>query len=109
MLEQIPHGRYLSLVLEPGEASAFTAGVTSEVAVEFGKSIVHWFGIDWSAAGFGGHKLDGLVEFTLLAPQSFIVDPGGPARQDAGLRTFRWAWIAPAVTAQARASAPPAK
>ncbi|OMC31180.1 TetR family transcriptional regulator [Mycobacterium sp. GA-1841] len=108
-VEQIPHDRHLSLVLQPGKASAFTAGVTSDVAVEFGKSIVQRFDIDWPAAGFDGHKLDELVEFMLRTLQSFIIDPGGPARRDAGLRTFLRDWIAPAVAAQARASSPPAK
>ncbi|OBG89490.1 TetR family transcriptional regulator [Mycobacterium sp. E802] len=108
-VEQIPHDRYLGLVLQPGKASAFTAGVTSDVAVEFGKSIVQRFDIDWSAAGFDGHKLDELVEFMLRTLQSFIVDPGGPARRDAGLRTFLRDWIAPAVAAQARTSSPSAK
>ncbi|OMC04505.1 TetR family transcriptional regulator [Mycobacterium sp. NS-7484] len=108
-VEQIPHDRYLGLVLQPGKASAFTAGVTSDVAVEFGKSIVQRFDIDWSAAGFDGQKLDELVEFMLRTLQSFIVDPGGPARRDAGLRTFLREWIAPAVAAQARTSSPSAK
>ncbi|MBU9762575.1 TetR/AcrR family transcriptional regulator [Mycobacterium sp. TNTM28] len=108
-VEQLPHDRYLGLVLQPGKASAFTAGVTSDLAIEFGKSIVQRFDIDWAAAGFDGHKLDELVEFMLRTLQSFIVDPGGPSRRDAGLRTFLRDWIAPAIAAQARASSQPAK
>ncbi|MGV9797048.1 TetR/AcrR family transcriptional regulator [Mycobacterium sp. NPDC003449] len=102
--EQIPHDRYLSLVLQPGKASAFTAGVTSEIAIGFGKSILQRFDIDWSAAGFIDDALDGLVEFMLRTLQSFIVDPGGPSRQGTGLRAFLRDWIAPAVAAHAKSS-----
>ncbi len=85
-LEQLSHDRYLRLVVEPGKASAFTAGVTSDVAIGFGRSILQRYDIDWAAAGFDGEKLDGLVEFMLRTLQSFIVDPGGPARRGDGLR-----------------------
>ena len=100
--EQIPHDRYLSLVLQPGKASAFTAGVTSDLAIEFGKSILQRFDIDWAAVGFAGDALDQLVEFMLRTLQSFIVDPGGPSRHDTGLRTYLRDWVAPAVAAHAR-------
>ena len=38
--EQLGHDKYLSLVLQPGKASAFTAGVTSDLAISFGRSIL---------------------------------------------------------------------
>lgn len=101
-VEQLPHDGYLSLVLQPGKASAFTAGVTSDVAIEFGKSILCRFDIDWAAAGFHGELLDQLVEFMLRTLQSFIVDPGGPARRSAGLRAYLRDWVAPAVSAHAQ-------
>ncbi|MCG7607852.1 MULTISPECIES: TetR/AcrR family transcriptional regulator [Mycobacterium] len=99
--EQIPHDRYLSLVLHPGKASAFTAGVTSDLAIEFGKSILKRFDIDWAAAGFDDEVFTQLVEFMLRTLQSFIIDPGGPSRHDTGLRTYLWDWVAPAVAAHA--------
>lgn len=105
-LEQIAHDRYLSLVLEPGKASAFTAGVTSDLAIEFGKSILRRFDIDWTAAGFEGSLLDQLVEFMLRILQSFIIDPGGPARRSAGLRTYLRDWVGPAVSAHANRLGP---
>ncbi|CDP86214.1 MULTISPECIES: TetR/AcrR family transcriptional regulator [Mycolicibacterium] len=97
--EQIPHDRYLSLVLLPGKASAFTAGVTSDLAIEFGKSILRRFDIDWAAVGFDDEVFDQLVEFMLRTLQSFIVDPGGPSRHDTGLRAYLRDWVAPAVAA----------
>ncbi|WP_029106186.1 TetR/AcrR family transcriptional regulator [Mycobacterium sp. URHD0025] len=99
--EQIPHDRYLSLVLQPGKASAFTAGVTSDLAIGFGKSILRRFDIDWAAVGFDDEVFDQLVEFMLRTLQSFIIDPGGPSRHDSGLRTYLRAWVAPAISAHA--------
>ncbi|KRE29017.1 TetR family transcriptional regulator [Mycobacterium sp. Soil538] len=102
-LEQLSHDRYLRLVVEPGKASAFTAGVTSDVAIGFGRSILQKYDIDWAAVGFDGDKLDGLVEFMLRTLQSFIVDPGGPGRRGDGLRAYLRDWVAPAVRARAEA------
>ncbi len=61
--EQLSHDRYLRLVVEPGNASAFTAGSTSNVAIAFGRSILELYDIDWTAAGFVGDQLDDRVEF----------------------------------------------
>ncbi len=100
-LEQLPADRYLSLVMEPGRASAFAAGVTSETAISFGRMILERFTIDWDAAGFSGRRLDELVEFMLRTVQSFILDPGGPDRHGKKeLRAFLHRWVAPAVEQQ---------
>lgn len=99
--EQLAHDKYLSLVFQPGKASAFTAGVTSDMAIAFGRSIVQRFEVDWPAAGFTDDKLNELVEVMLRTLQSLIVDPGRPARTGAKLRTFLEDWIAPSVRAQA--------
>jgi AcrR family transcriptional regulator len=100
-VEQLPHDRYLGLVLQPGKASAFTAGVTSDIAIGFGRSILQRFDIDWAAAGFADSRLDELVEFMLRILQSFIVDPGRPARHGTALRDYLADWVAPAVSAHA--------
>src|SRR5690348_4549761 len=99
--EQLPHDRYLGLVLQPGKASAFTASVTSDAAISFGHSILQRFGVDWDAAGFPDDKLDELVEFMLRTLQSFIVDPGQPPRSGEQLRRYLRDWIAPSVIAHA--------
>lgn len=88
-------------MLQPGRASAFTPGVTSDMAISFGRSILQRFDIDWSAAGFTGEKLDELVEVMLRMLQSLIVDPGRPARAGTRLRRFLEDWIAPSVRAHA--------
>lgn len=103
--ERIPHDRYLRLVLQPGRPSAFTAVITSEVAIGFGRALLQRFEVDWHSAGFSGATLDDLVEFMLRILQSFIVDPGRPPRQGAALRAWLRAWIAPAVSAHTTTSA----
>ncbi|BBZ51248.1 TetR/AcrR family transcriptional regulator [Mycobacterium heidelbergense] len=99
--EQLAHDKYLSLVFQPGKASAFTAGVTSEVAISLGRSIVQRFDVDWPGAGFADDGLDELVEVMLRVLQSLIVDPGRPPRAGANLRRFLADWIAPSVRAHA--------
>ena len=100
-LEQLPGDKYLGMVMQPGKASAFAPGVTSEVAISFGRSILGRFNIDWAGAGFGDAAFDELVEFMLRTLQSLILDPGGPHRQGAELRAYLRRWIAPAVQAHA--------
>ncbi len=99
--EQLAHDKYLSLVLQPGKASALTAGVTSDMAISFGRSILQRFEVDWAAAGFAEGTLDELVEVMLRMLQSLIVDPGRPARTGDRLRRFLADWIAPSVRAHA--------
>lgn len=106
-LEALPDDRYLKLVMQPGKASAFAAGVTSELAIGFGRSILERFQVDWAAVGFAGTVLDELVELMLRILQSFIVDPGGTARQGEGLRGFLRHWIAPAVRMHATQTTAP--
>lgn len=91
--ERLAHDKYLSLVFQPGKASAFATGVTSEVAISLGRSIVQRFDIDWPAAGFADDRLDELVEVMLRTLQSLILDPGRPLRTGASLRRFLADWI----------------
>ena len=112
-LERLPQERYLGLLLTPGKASAFSADVTSDMAVSFGRSLVERFNVDWSSVGIADGDLDQLVEFMLRIFQSLVIDPGRPPRQGKELRAFLRRWVAPAiagtVTAPARAVAKPIK
>ncbi|AQA22658.1 TetR/AcrR family transcriptional regulator [Rhodococcus oryzae] len=96
-LEQIPEEKYLNMVLAPGRASAFSAGVTSDTALRFGRSILDRFGVDWAEAGLTGASLDELVEHMLRIVQSFVIDPGRPPRGAAELRSYLRKWVAPAM------------
>lgn len=84
-------------------ADTFAAGVTSEMSISFGRSILERFNVDWAAAGFSGQRLDELVEFMLRTLQSFILDPGGPSRHGDELRGFLHRWVAPAVNQHTKA------
>ncbi|MBW0015570.1 MAG: TetR family transcriptional regulator, partial [Mycobacterium sp.] len=101
---QLAKDQYLSLVLQPGKASAFTAGVTSDMAIAFGRTMLQRFDVDWEAAGFSDDKLDELIEIMLRTLQSLIVDPGRPPRTGTALRNFLEMWIAPSVRAHVAAT-----
>ncbi|MFD7847833.1 TetR/AcrR family transcriptional regulator [Nocardia sp. NPDC059764] len=97
-LEQLPEEKYLGLLLRPGRASAFSAGVTSDTARSFGRSILERFSVDWVAAGLSGAVLDELVEHMLRIVQSFVIDPGRPPRRGTELRDYLSKWVAPALS-----------
>jgi AcrR family transcriptional regulator len=96
-LERLPHERYLGLLLTPGKASAFSAGVTSDVAMSFGRSLLQRFEVDWGSVGIADGDLDGLVEFMLRVFQSLVIDPGRPPHRGRELRAFLRRWVAPAI------------
>lgn len=101
-LERLPHERYLGLLVTPGKASAFSAGVTSDMALSFGRSILHRFAVDWSRAGYSSDDdLDPMVEFMLRILQSLVIDPGRPAHEGKELREFLRRWVAPAISESA--------
>jgi AcrR family transcriptional regulator len=113
-LERLPHERYLGLLLTPGKASAFSAGVTSDMAMSFGRSILERFEVDWASAGIVGDDLDRLVEFMLRMLQSLIIDPGRPPHRGEELREFLRRWVSPAISfpptgASTRSRTKPAK
>jgi AcrR family transcriptional regulator len=105
-LERLPHERYLSLLLTPGKASAFSAGVTSDMAMSFGRSLVERFDVDWNSVGIADRDLDQLVEFMLRIFQSLVIDPGRPPHQGKELRAFLRRWVAPAILSGATAKRP---
>jgi AcrR family transcriptional regulator len=97
-LERLPHERYLSLLMTPGKASAFSAGVTSDMARSFGRSLLERFNVDWNSVGITDDNMDGLVEFMLRVFQSLVIDPGHPPHQGKELRAFLRRWVAPAIS-----------
>ncbi|WP_067812969.1 TetR/AcrR family transcriptional regulator [Nocardia inohanensis] len=101
-LERLPEEKYLGLLLAPGRASAFSAGVTSDTALAFGRSLLQRFSVDWAAAGIFEADLDQLVEHMLRIVQSFVIDPGRPPRRGPELRAYLTTWVAPALADHAR-------
>ncbi|UGT57617.1 TetR/AcrR family transcriptional regulator [Nocardia asteroides] len=98
-LECLPEDRYLGLLLTPGRAGALSAGVTSDTALAFGRSILERFAVDWERAGIDSARLDELVEHMLRIVQSFVLDPGRPPRRGTELRAYLTTWVAPALNA----------
>jgi AcrR family transcriptional regulator len=98
-LERLPHESYLSLLLTPGKASAFSAGVTSDMAMSFGRSLLERFDVDWKSVGITDDNMNGLVEFMLRIFQSLVIDPGRPPHNGQELREFLRRWMAPAIKA----------
>jgi AcrR family transcriptional regulator len=96
-LERLPKEKYLGLLLTAGRAGTFSAGVTSDMAVAFGRSMLQRFAVDWSVVGIADGDLDALAEYMLRVVQSFVVDPGRPPRQGAKLRNYLREWVAPAI------------
>ena len=105
-LERLPHETYLSLLLTPGKASAFSAGVTSDMAMSFGRSLLERFDVDWTSVGITDDNMDGLVEFMLRIFQSLVIDPGRPPHNGQELREFLRRWVAPAIKAGATIKRP---
>ncbi|MGA8328418.1 MAG: TetR/AcrR family transcriptional regulator [Mycobacterium sp.] len=110
-LERLPHEKYLGLLMTPGKASAFSAGVTSDMAMSFGRALLMRIDVDWHSVSLDGEALDGLVEFMLRILQSLVIDPGRPPHHGKELRTFLRRWIAPAIsgTVPAAPLAPPSR
>lgn len=98
-LEQLPREPYLGLLLAPGRLSRFSLGITSEVAISLGRSIVDRFPVDWKSYGYTDADLDELVEQMLRMTQSLVLDPGTPPRHGARLRTYLRRWLGTPVVA----------
>ncbi|MET0698485.1 MAG: TetR/AcrR family transcriptional regulator [Mycobacterium sp.] len=96
-LEWLPKDKHIGLLIEPGQATAHTESVTSEVALQFANAVLRRFDVDWGAAGFGDDDLNELAEHLLRIIQSFVIDPGRPPRTDADLRRYLRRWVGAAV------------
>lgn len=92
-VEALPHDKHMGLLLGPERAGAFSAQITSDVALAFAASMLRRFDVDWAAYGFSEADLDELGEHLLRIIQSFVVDPGRPPRRGAGLRAYLRRWV----------------
>jgi AcrR family transcriptional regulator len=104
-LEWLPKDKHIGLLIVPGRADAHTESVTSDIALEFAKSMLGRFDVDWAAAGYGDRELDELAEHLLRIIQSFVIDPGRPPRTGGELRDYMRRWVGSALLT-ARSSRP---
>ena len=65
--------------------------------MELGRRMYRRLPIDWEALGYRDRDIDGLVELMLRLLQSFIADPGHPARSQAEQREYLRRWVAPVI------------
>lgn len=96
-LEWLPKDNRLGLLLAPDRANAYSADVTSEVAIGFARTMLERFEVDWAACGFTDDDLSELAEHLLRIIQSFVIDPGRPPRRGLALRDYLRRWVAPAI------------
>ncbi|MGZ6779331.1 MAG: TetR family transcriptional regulator [Mycobacterium sp.] len=97
-LEWLPNDKHTGLLLGPDRAGAFSADVTSDVAVQFARTMLGRFDVDWVGIGFSDDDLDELAEHLLRIIQSFVIDVGRPPRRGAKLRRYLRRWVAPALS-----------
>jgi AcrR family transcriptional regulator len=98
-LEWLPSDKHVQLLLGPHRAGAFTADVTSDVALRFARTMLSRFDVDWADIGYSDDDLDELAEHLLRIIQSFVIDAGRPPRPKAKLRRYLRRWVAPALAA----------
>ncbi|EME19695.1 TetR/AcrR family transcriptional regulator [Rhodococcus triatomae] len=96
-LELLPHRRPMHLLIDPAQQGRFSAGVTSSVARGFARAMLENLPVEWHSAGFDDTAMDELVEFVLRVIQSYVVDPGDPARTGDDLHGYLSRWLGPAV------------
>jgi AcrR family transcriptional regulator len=96
-LEWLPEDKHISLLISPDQPNPHTEGVTSDVALDFGHSLVHRFDVDWAGLGYTDADLTELVEHLLRIIQSFVLDPGRPPRKGAELRAYLRRWVGGAI------------
>ena len=95
VLAQLPHERYLWVMLTSGRASLFSRGVTSPMSLNFGREIVQRLPVNWAEHGVDEADLAELTEHVVRTIQSFMLDPG--TRSEEQLRAYLDRWLAPGV------------
>ncbi|MGA5545574.1 TetR/AcrR family transcriptional regulator [Mycobacterium sp. NPDC051198] len=98
-LEWLPEDKHIGLLVAPGRATVHTEGVTSDVAVDFARTMMRMLDVDWAAIGYTDADLDELAEHLLRIIQSFVIDPGRPPRTGEALRSYLRRWVGSAVVA----------
>jgi AcrR family transcriptional regulator len=104
VLEWLPKDKHMGLLLVSDRANAFTPEVTSDVAMEFARTMLDRFDVDWAAVGLTDSERSEFAEFLLRIIQSFVIDPGRPPRHGVELRSYLRRWVGSAVGAEIAAN-----
>jgi len=95
-IEELPRQPYVGLLLQAKHVGSFSAVLTSDVAMSFGRAMIERFAVDWASAGLAEADLLELTEAMLRTVQTFVVDPGRPPRRGDDLRRYLRRWAVPA-------------
>lgn len=92
----------LNRLIAPGRITSTVAGLTTPSAIALGRAWLTSFPVDWANPSQGRSGLSDdaqaeLVEHLLRTLQSFVLDPGDPARSGEELRAYLQRWLAPAL------------
>jgi AcrR family transcriptional regulator len=95
--EHLRNDPALNRMLAPGRLSSTVAGLTLPSSIALGRDLLAGFGLDWEQLGLDAHAQGELVEVLLRTLQSFVLDPGEPARTGDEVRAYLRRWVAPAL------------
>ena len=98
-LEWLPSDKNVQLLLAH-DFGQVSAGITSDLAIQFGHGILQNLDVDWAELGLDDEALDFMAEYVLRIIQSFMIDPGRPPRKGKALREHLRRWIAPVLESQ---------
>lgn len=87
----------LNRLIAPGRISSTVAGLTTPSAIALGRAWLTSFPVDWESLGLSDDAQAELVEHLLRTLQSFVLDPGDPARTGTELRAYLQRWLGPAL------------
>jgi AcrR family transcriptional regulator len=87
----------LNRLIAPGRIASTLSGLTAPSSIALGGKLLAGFGIDWSETGLDEDEQHELVEHLLRVLQSFVLDPGDPARTGDEVRAYLRRWVAPAL------------
>lgn len=87
----------LNRLIAPGRVTSTLSGLTAPSSIALGGKLLAGFGIDWSETGLDQDEQSELVEHLLRTLQSFVLDPGDPARTGDEVRAYLRRWVAPAL------------
>ena len=78
----------LNRLIAPGRISTTIADLTAPSSIALGGTLLAGFGIDWAEVGLAEDEQRELVEHLLRTLQTFVLDPGDPARTGEELRAY---------------------
>lgn len=87
----------LNRLVAPGRISSTVADLTAPSSVALGRSWLAALPVDLDAIGLSQQDQSDLVEVLLRNLQSFVLDPGEPARSGDDVRAYLRRWVAPAL------------